>query len=266
MSDFKREARYYVIKQKNLTEDQDIALCDILSGAQIPCTDCVVVEKDWQNYEHTWKTIERVASGKFYDPYEEIDGLNLHIEHLQARLESVHNDLLEIHRVTAHVAGWTGEPLREDHLTVRRVKEISIWLNRTVQELEQSRARVAELETGMASAVVPESATSFSVRGFQGYKLLDFYGHEFSLQKSSLATEDCLWFGLNNANPLVLHGDAKRLGVKTTASSGWVTYPLPEEVNLNTRMHLSREQVAELIPALQHFVATGDLPKQEQGQ
>jgi len=113
------------------------------------------------------------------------------------------------------------------------------------------------------SAVVPKSATSFAVRGFQGYNFLDFYKHEFSLQKSSLATEDCLWFGLNNVNPLALHGDAKRLGVKTTATSGWVPYPLPEEVNLNTRMHLSRGQVAELIPVLQHFVATGDLPKQE---
>jgi len=146
MSDFKREARYYVIKQKNLTEDQDTALCDLLSGAQIPCTDCVVVEKDWLNYEHTWKTIEHVASGKFCDPYEEIYQLKGQLEQAQARLQSVHADLLEIHRVTAHVAGWTGEPLRDEHLTVRRVKEMSIWLNRTVQELDRSRARVAELE------------------------------------------------------------------------------------------------------------------------
>ena len=82
MSDFKREARYYVIKMKNLTDDQDTALCDLLSGAQIPCTDCVVVEKDWLNYEHTWKTIEHVASGKFCDPYEEIDRLEARVAEL----------------------------------------------------------------------------------------------------------------------------------------------------------------------------------------
>jgi len=75
MSDFTREARYYVIKQKNLTEDQDTALCDLLSGAQIPCTDCVVVEKDWPNYEHTWQTIQKAAVGKFRDPYKETERL-----------------------------------------------------------------------------------------------------------------------------------------------------------------------------------------------
>ena len=82
MSNFIREARYYVIKQKNLTDDQDTALCDLLSGAQIPCTDCVVVEKDLLNYEHTWKTIEHVASGKFCDPYEEIDRLKARVAEL----------------------------------------------------------------------------------------------------------------------------------------------------------------------------------------
>lgn len=73
MSDFRREARYYVIKIKDLSEDQDIALCDLLSGARIPCTDCVVVESDWPNYEHTWKTIERVSDSSYSDPYAEIE-------------------------------------------------------------------------------------------------------------------------------------------------------------------------------------------------
>jgi hypothetical protein len=63
MSGFKREARYYVIKMKDLTEEQDITLCDCLSGNMIPCTDAVVVEKDWPNYEHVWKTVEKVAAG-----------------------------------------------------------------------------------------------------------------------------------------------------------------------------------------------------------
>lgn len=104
-------------------------------------------------------------------------------------------------------------------------------------------------------------AEPYWVRGFQGWKAKDFYGHEFSLQKSILATEDCIWFGLNDADPCVLHGDAKRLGIKTDFTSGWVKYPIPEEVSLQTRMHLSREQVNKLLPILQHFVRSGDLPK-----
>ncbi|WP_212747029.1 hypothetical protein [Marinobacter alexandrii] len=110
---------------------------------------------------------------------------------------------------------------------------------------------------------IPENAKNFRVRGFQGWRFLDRYDHSFSIQKSSLATEDCIWFGLDDANPLVLHGDAKRLGINTDATCGWIPYPIPDEVNINTRMHLSREQVAELIPVLQHFVDTGDLPSDD---
>jgi hypothetical protein len=222
MSDFIREARYYVIKQKNLTEDQDTALCDLLSGAQIPCTDCVVVEKDWRNYEHTWKTIEHVASGKFCDPYEEIDRLHLHIEQAHARLQSVHADLLEIHRVTAHVAGWTGEPLREDHLTVRRVKEMSIWLNRTVQELDRSRARVADLEKidaehwwklGMANArqlIKANKATS------NGKLFMNLFGTGFGTARSR-----CRQIGLNpDSNETSLSIMTPFLGEDSKAGGG----------------------------------------------
>jgi hypothetical protein len=44
----------------------------------------VVVEKDWLNYEHTWKTIQDVVSGKFCDPYEEIDRLQARVAELKA--------------------------------------------------------------------------------------------------------------------------------------------------------------------------------------
>lgn len=52
---------------------------------------------------------------------------------------------------------------------------------------------------------------------------------------------------------------ANDLGIKTDKKTGWIDYQLPTEVNLNTRMHLSREQVAELLPALQQFVETGEI-------
>ena len=109
-------------------------------------------------------------------------------------------------------------------------------------------------------------AEPFWVRGFQGWKGKDFYNHEFSIQKSSLASEDCIWFGLSAADPKVLHGDARKLGVETSATSGWVRYPIPEKVSLNTRMHLSRDQVKALLPVLHHFVQTGDLPQPPKAQ
>lgn len=96
-------------------------------------------------------------------------------------------------------------------------------------------------------------------RGFPRGEFFDFYGNSCSIQKSSLATADAIWLGVNNADAKVLHGDAKKFGIQTDATSGWVPYPIPEEVNLVTRMHLSREQVALLLPVLERFVATGEI-------
>lgn len=63
-------------------------------------------------------------------------------------------------------------------------------------------------------------------RGFLKGKFKDRYGVECSIQKSSLATEDCIWLG-----------------------------------TVVDRMHLTQEMVAELLPLLQHFVETGELPR-----
>jgi len=96
-------------------------------------------------------------------------------------------------------------------------------------------------------------------RGFELIEAVDFYGHQYSIQKSSLATNDAIWFGIDDAKPQVLHGEARKLGIETDATSGWVDYPMPESVSLNTRMHLTVDQVKELIPVLQKFADTGDL-------
>lgn len=61
-------------------------------------------------------------------------------------------------------------------------------------------------------------------RGFDLIEFVDHYGAECSLQKSSLATEDCIWLGTNT-----------------------------------NRMHLTQEQLSQLLPHLQSFVETGDL-------
>lgn len=91
-------------------------------------------------------------------------------------------------------------------------------------------------------------------RGFDRVDFTDRNETACSLQKSSLAFEDCVWFGCNE------------IGLKRfTPGIGWTEIPL-EQSGLdgvshiaNTRMHLSREQVAELLPFLQRFVETGEL-------
>lgn len=85
-------------------------------------------------------------------------------------------------------------------------------------------------------------------RGFDRVEFTDHYGADCSLQKSSLATEDAIWLGCNRADPKVL-----------VPGQGWQPVPMPEEYIANTRMHLTREHVRDLLPYLQRFVETGEL-------
>jgi hypothetical protein len=62
--------------------------------------------------------------------------------------------------------------------------------------------------------------------GFQKGDFIDRYNLPCSIQKSSLATEDCIWLGVNG----------------------------------QSRMHLTQKIASELSAVLQHFAETGELP------
>ncbi len=98
-------------------------------------------------------------------------------------------------------------------------------------------------------------------RGFSIANFKDHYGAECSLQKSSLATEDCIWFGIDEVKPELMASDAIKLGVigASKATTGWVSYPIPKEVQLSSRMHLNQEQVKALLPTLIKFSETGEI-------
>lgn len=90
-------------------------------------------------------------------------------------------------------------------------------------------------------------------RGFALHEFTDAYGVQCSLQKSSLATADAIWLGVDNVNPQIMASDTPEGG------TGWVPYLIPANVHLTNRMHLTREMAKELIDALQVFVDTGNL-------
>lgn len=98
-------------------------------------------------------------------------------------------------------------------------------------------------------------------RGFPLNKFKDFYGCECSIQLSSLATEAAIWIGIDNPNPRIMASNATRLGVLTDQTTGWIEFEIPPEVLISTRMHLTQNQVKELIPILQYFAEHGDLPE-----
>jgi hypothetical protein len=96
-----------------------------------------------------------------------------------------------------------------------------------------------------AREVGPVRKTS---RGFDRLDFADCYGVMCSLQKSSLADADAIWLGCNEGSPQYL-----------VPGEGWQPVSMPKDTVINTRMHLTREQVAELLPYLQRFVDTGEL-------
>lgn len=85
-------------------------------------------------------------------------------------------------------------------------------------------------------------------RGFACGEFTDQYGEACSIQKSSLATDDCIWLGINDVQPKTL-----------IKGEGWKDIELPTDALCSGRMHLTREMAADLIPLLQKFVETGEL-------
>lgn len=85
-------------------------------------------------------------------------------------------------------------------------------------------------------------------RGFDRIDFTDRYGVKCSLQKSSLASEHAIWLGCNDAKPDLL-----------VPGQGWTEIDMPDGYIANTRMHLTQEQVKELLPHLIKFAATGEM-------
>ena len=96
-------------------------------------------------------------------------------------------------------------------------------------------------------------------RGFSVENFKDRYGVKCSIQKSSLATEDCIWLGVDDSDPRIMASKAAKHRVPTNQKTGWIEYPLSSDVLLNTRMHLSQEMVKQLLPILNKFAETGEL-------
>jgi len=87
-------------------------------------------------------------------------------------------------------------------------------------------------------------------RGFAYNEFIDLYGEKCSIQKSSLATEDAIWFGIDNSDLTIFENE--NMGK-------YIITKMPKTFMVSSRMHLNREQVKELLPILQKFVDTEEL-------
>jgi len=98
-------------------------------------------------------------------------------------------------------------------------------------------------------------------RGFGLIEFEDCYGKKCSIQQSSIATESCLWLGVDDAEPIIMKSDAQRMGLPLPPGeiSGWMPFEVPAEVQMTTRMHLTVEQVEGLVERLQAWLETEEL-------
>jgi hypothetical protein len=87
-------------------------------------------------------------------------------------------------------------------------------------------------------------------RGFENTKFKDSYDNECSIQKSSAAADDYIWIGIDNPKLTVFEDEKMGKYINTIMPKKWM---------VDSRMHLSRKQVAKILPILQKFVETGEL-------
>jgi len=87
-------------------------------------------------------------------------------------------------------------------------------------------------------------------RGFGIIEFTDSKNISCSIQKSSSAMEEAIWFGTDD-DELVIFEDEDM--------GKYITTKLPKTFMVNNRMHLTQEQVKELLPILKRFADTGDI-------
>lgn len=92
-------------------------------------------------------------------------------------------------------------------------------------------------------------------RGFLSGSFYDDYGALCSIEESTVADKRSLWVGVNDA---YLSYGSSYTG-KADINPNYIPMKTPKGAPTTTRMHLTGEMVAALIPLLQHFVETGSL-------
>jgi hypothetical protein len=101
-------------------------------------------------------------------------------------------------------------------------------------------------------------------RGFSIIEFQDDCGEECNIQISS-SVEPHVWLGMSKPKAIIMWKDAKAIGLDLPKKYpecneyGWCDYPLPEDVRIFTRMHLTKKQSFKLALKLLKFAFSGRL-------
>lgn len=138
----------------------------------------------------------------------------------------------------------------------RHIKSVLNELNDLIIILKQSQKNCNSKSSIELKNKEKNQETSFkkgkTSRGFHKIEFKDINGVECSVQDSSLATEEAIWFGVDDPDPEIL-----------LPNKGWVKYPVLEDVLFKSRMHLSIKQAAQLVRILNKFLETGSVGEED---
>lgn len=101
-------------------------------------------------------------------------------------------------------------------------------------------------------------------RNFPLVEFVDTYDQKCSLQASSVIGDyddsldkpgtSCVWLGVDRPTARITNEEAKKIGAPTNSCEHWLDYIIPDEVRVDSRMHLNREQVEGLIRHLRTWL------------
>ena len=99
-------------------------------------------------------------------------------------------------------------------------------------------------------------------RGFEVQYFKDDYDKDCSIQESSSVIPH-IWLGVHNPPHKIMWSDAEKYGIEVTEKAGWYDYPVPSDVLVESRMHLSQDQAKQLAKKLIYFARHGVLKEEE---
>ena len=100
-----------------------------------------------------------------------------------------------------------------------------------------------------------------TVRGFEIQYFQDDNGLACSIQESSSIVPH-IWLGVHCVPHLIMWNDAGKYGIEIDKKEGWYEYPIPKEVLVEGRMHLTRKQAKALAKKLRYFAKCGVLKEE----
>lgn len=138
---------------------------------------------------------------------------------------------------------------------------------RILDELRAAAGDIPAYDEDIEDTVVipaPLGKEERTGRGFQRISFKDHYDEPCYLQQSSIALlaqpgAGAVWLGLDGVKAMVMCSKAREVGLSPTSDVGWMPFPIPEQVQVTTQMHLDRGQVLSLVTTLQGWLATGYL-------